>query len=100
MVVDYFTKALQGALFYKFRDQILGGVPMDTINGDQRSVLDANGITKGNTVSLSKRKLSGTSAEGQTKDVHIHKCRSMANVCQASWADVVKGGRRQERARQ
>jgi hypothetical protein len=100
MVADYFTKALQGALFYKFRDQILGVVPMDTINGDQRSVLDADGISKGNTVSLSKRKLSGTSAEGQTKDVHIHKRRSMANVCQPSWADVVKGGRRQERARQ
>jgi hypothetical protein len=100
MVADYFTKALQGVLFYKFRDQILGVVPMDTINGDQRSVLDADGIFKGNTVSRSKRKLSGTSAEGQTKDVHIHKRRSMANVHQASWADVVKGGRRQERVRQ
>jgi hypothetical protein len=44
MVADCFTKALQGALFYKFRDQILGVVPMDTINGDQRSVLDADGI--------------------------------------------------------
>jgi hypothetical protein len=73
---------------------------MDTINGDQRSVFDADGISKGNTVSLSKRTLSGTSAEGQTKDAHIHKRRSMANVRQASWADVVKGGRRQERARQ
>jgi hypothetical protein len=99
-VADYLTKALQGALFYKFRDQILGVVPMDMINGDQRSVLDADGIFKGNIVSPSKRKLSGTSTEGQTKDVHIHKRRSMANVRQASWADVVKGGRRQERARQ
>jgi hypothetical protein len=68
----------------------------------ERPVLDADGISKWNTVSPSKRKLSGTSAEGQTKDVHIHKRRSMANVRQASWADVpvVKGGRRQERARQ
>jgi hypothetical protein len=80
---------------------------MDTINGDHRSVLDANGISKGITVSPSKRKLSGTSMEGQLKDVHIHKRRSMANghqsvanVRRASWADVVKNGRRQERARQ
>jgi hypothetical protein len=63
-------------------------------------LLDADGICKGNTVFPSKCKLSGTSGEGQTKDVHIHKRRSMANVRQASWADVVKGGRRQERARQ
>jgi hypothetical protein len=36
MVVDYFTKPLQGALFYKFRDQILGLAPMETIHGDQK----------------------------------------------------------------
>jgi hypothetical protein len=40
MVADYFTKALQGELFYKFRDQIMGVVPVDTIIGDHRSVLD------------------------------------------------------------
>jgi hypothetical protein len=42
MVADYFTKPLQGELFYKFRDQIMGVVPMDTITGDHRSVLDDN----------------------------------------------------------
>jgi hypothetical protein len=42
MIADYFTKPLQGILFYKFRDQILGVVPMDTIVGDHRSVLDHN----------------------------------------------------------
>jgi hypothetical protein len=31
MVADYFTKPLQGALFYKIRDQILGVVPMDDL---------------------------------------------------------------------
>jgi hypothetical protein len=40
MVADYFTKPLQGELFYKFRDQIMGLVPMGTITGDHRSVLD------------------------------------------------------------
>ena len=42
MVADYFTKPLQGALFYKFRNQILGLAPMETIHGDQRSVLDSD----------------------------------------------------------
>jgi hypothetical protein len=40
MVANYFTKPLQGMLFYKFRDQNMGVVPMDTIIGDQGSVLD------------------------------------------------------------
>jgi hypothetical protein len=40
MVANYFTKPLQCVLFYKFRDQIMGVVPMDTITGDHRSVLD------------------------------------------------------------
>jgi hypothetical protein len=40
MVADYFTKPLQGALLYKFSDQIMGLVPMKTIVGDHRSVLD------------------------------------------------------------
>jgi hypothetical protein len=41
MVADYFTEPLQqSALFYKFRDQIMGVVPMSTILGDHRSVLD------------------------------------------------------------
>ena len=45
MVADYFTKPLQGALFYKFRDQIMGVVPMATIIGNHRSVLDGNPVT-------------------------------------------------------
>jgi hypothetical protein len=40
MIADYFTKSLQGGFFYKFCDQIIGLVPMDTIIGDHRSVLD------------------------------------------------------------
>jgi hypothetical protein len=41
MVANYFTKLLQGELFYKFGDQIMGVlVPMATIIGDHRSVLD------------------------------------------------------------
>ena len=46
MVADYFTKPLQGALFYKFRDQIMGVVEMETILGvdpiNHRSVLESD----------------------------------------------------------
>ena len=42
MVANFYTKPLQGKLFYKFRDQILGLAPMDDIHihRDHRSVLD------------------------------------------------------------
>ena len=42
MIADFYTKPLQGKLFYKFRDQIMGLVPMDTIETpeDHRIVLD------------------------------------------------------------
>jgi hypothetical protein len=40
MVADCFTKPLQGELFYKFRDQIMGVVSVDSVLGDHRSVLD------------------------------------------------------------
>jgi hypothetical protein len=53
MIADYFTKLLQGKLFYKFRDQIMGVVPMDTIHGDHRSVLDKD---SSNRVSLSNQR--------------------------------------------
>ena len=44
MVADFHTKPLQGKLFHKFRDQILGLAPMDDvyIHEDHRSVLDKN----------------------------------------------------------
>jgi hypothetical protein len=52
MIADYFPKPLQGELFYKFRDQIMGVVPMDTIHGDHRSALDKD---SSNRVSLSNQ---------------------------------------------
>jgi hypothetical protein len=48
MVADYFTKPLQGALFYKLRDQILGLAPIKAIHGDQRSVLESNPASAAN----------------------------------------------------
>jgi hypothetical protein len=85
MVADYFTKPLQGELFYKFRDQIMGVVPMDTIHGDHRSVLDkdsSNRVSSTNqretTLKKSKRKDSGADCDVRKPTSH------------KSWADVVK----------
>ena len=39
MAADYFTKPLHGALFYKFRDQVMGLEHMQRIHVGHRSVL-------------------------------------------------------------
>ena len=52
MVADYSTKPLQGALFYKFRDQIMGVVEMESILGidpiNHRSVLESDHLNNVN----------------------------------------------------
>ena len=55
MVAGYFTKPLQGALFYKFLDQIMGVVEMEAILGidpiKHRSALELyhlNNVNDGN----------------------------------------------------
>ncbi len=71
MVADFFTKPLQGELFYKFRDQIMGVVPMHTI-GDHRSVLDHK----------------VTNSVASKKAAQSMRARSKGKS--QSWADVVK----------
>jgi hypothetical protein len=82
MVADYFTKPLQGELFYKFRDQIMGLVPMDTIIGDHRSVLvdklNQNPVTPLNTESRSSA----------ARVIPAHK--KLRTTAHLSWSDVVK----------
>ena len=69
MVANFYTKPLQGKLFYKFRDEILGLAPMDDIHihTDHRSVLDNKKIVK------------------------IDKANKAKNVRKLSWAGIVKG---------
>jgi hypothetical protein len=82
MVADYFTKPLQGQLFYKFRDQIMGVVPMGTIPGNHRSVLDVNAEEKSmNPVTPGILKDSARPKGAQAK---------RKAVVHQSWADVVK----------
>jgi murein tripeptide amidase MpaA len=72
MIADFFTKPLQGALFQKFRDQIMNINPLPNGPQDCRSVLgktdarvtpDANtdGEDDGWTVVRNKRKNQGLS---------------------------------------
>jgi hypothetical protein len=84
IVADYFTKPLQGKLFYKFHDQIMGVVPMRTITGDHRSVLD---------VDSDKPKL----AEKRVKvsplmvdDARPNRARTVKTTSQQTWVDVVR----------
>jgi hypothetical protein len=76
MVADYFTKPLQGELFYKFRDQIMGVVPMNTIE-DHRSVLDPK---------VTDKKVSIGITPNQTAQTP----RAQSKGKSQSWADVVQ----------
>jgi hypothetical protein len=96
MVADYFTKPLQGILFYKFRDQIMGVVPMDTIIGDHRSVL--GDISNVPITSEKRKKVSPkVNATAQLKRAKV----ASRPTSHQSWADVVKskpsGGSTQDR---
>jgi hypothetical protein len=85
MVADYFTKPLQGELFYKFRDQIMGVVPMDTISGDHRSVLDDKSSKPARSEKQKKvpPKVSMDAQPEGAQGVSM-------TTTQISWADVVK----------
>jgi hypothetical protein len=85
MVADFFTKPLQGELFYKFRDQIMGVVPMDTITGDHRSVLDDE---SNHTVPSDKPKNVYPKATSIAKPKRTQV--SIRTTNPPSWADVVK----------
>ena len=84
MVADYFTKPLQGALFYKFRDQKMGVVPMDTIKGDHRSVLDDESNHDYNDPS------SQTKTIARSKRAHTSAHTNNKAITRQSWVDVVK----------
>jgi hypothetical protein len=92
MVADYFTKPLQGVLFYKFRDQILGLVPMETITGDQRSVLDQESkVIPGGIVKMPRkvRRPSGPRKRARIKNP-VGLQADKPSQSRRSWAEVVK----------
>jgi hypothetical protein len=92
MVADYFTKPLQGALFYKFRDQILGVVPMDDFNADHRSVLDDKVSPR---TTISPKRINSRVAK--TKKINVERRQTMKSALapkdHPSWTDVVRKGK-------
>jgi hypothetical protein len=92
MVADYFTKPLQGALFYKFRDQILGVVPMDDLNVDHRSVLDSKVSPKAPT--SVKRKISRVVKTKKINSKHDKMTTSSVSAeDHPLWTEVVRKGK-------
>jgi hypothetical protein len=85
MVADYFTKPLQGELFYKFRDQIMGVVPMNTIIGDHRSVLDEESNHP-----ISSEKPNKVPPKVISNAVANRATSTSLTTTHLSWAEVVK----------
>jgi hypothetical protein len=101
MVADYFTKPLQGALFCKFRDQIMGVVPTSTIVGVHRSVLD----NKLNKTRIMKNpcvlwKLDETARKRGARKITGSEPDVRTNNGHPSYADVVKSRPPTDRKRQ
>jgi hypothetical protein len=89
MIADYFTKPLQGALFYKFRDKILGLALMEAIHGDQRSVLESNPSSASNQQSPMKGVGRQTTLTFKGPDHDVHKRLKVAHGHQ-TWAQVAR----------
>ncbi len=87
MVADYFTKPLQGELFYKFYDQIMGLVPMGTITGDHRSVLNIV-PQNNNETPVSENRHVDPEIPPRKLRVQFTQAKERATI--QSWADVVK----------
>ncbi len=90
MVADYFTKPLQGALFYKFRDQIMGVVPMDTIMGDHRSVLDITSQKNSETAVSEKRHVDPENPQNPPRKLRVQCAQAKRKATTQSWADVLQ----------
>jgi hypothetical protein len=87
MVGDFFTKPLQGNLFRKFRDVIMGETHMDTLALDRPMPIEER-------VEITMPRQSGN-ATGESATYHTSgntpvtvRTKKIASV---SWADVVKG---------
>jgi hypothetical protein len=92
MVADYFTKPLQGELFYKFRDQIMGVVPMEIIYGNHRSVLDHDSNDPASSEKPEKLRSSMCAKTKQIKKGVA--CLVRQPQSHLSWADVMKSNPR------
>ena len=86
MVADYFTKPLQGALFHKFRDVIMGFKHVNTLKKP-----DINVESKERVVINDKEILSNCEKE---KVKHTNKKRVSFQHPEFTYADAVRGAQR------
>ena len=79
MVADFFTKPLQGNLFRKFRDVVLGYKHITSIYDMTEQTLAQERVGKGEIVILreNSNRPNANASDGPTKNV--------------SWVDIVKG---------
>jgi hypothetical protein len=108
MIADYFTKALQGALFWKLRDMIMGntniplplemnmntpdpstGIPDGTTLKESRSVLKDKIAVSGSPRSLMVLPAFGIKTR-QSVPTGTGSKKSMATKKTLSWAEIVK----------
>ena len=81
MLADYFTKPLQGMLFYKLRDYIMNVDPSSEFHSGHRSVLESNDFPVNND-------LSNDVSENNPESENNAEC----NVSSYSYKDAVVGG--------
>ena len=94
MIGDFFTKPLQGSLFRKFRDVILGYKHMDTLTVDpiapiEERVGNINGHSAHGTVNSANAHSNNTTVQKQEQ--------GKEQSDSVTWADVVKGVARKSR---
>ena len=86
MLADYFTKPLQGMLFYKLRDYIMNVDPSSEFHSGHRSVLESNDFPVSNDLS---NDVSGNNPESENGADGAE-----GNVSSYSYKDAVVGGER------
>jgi len=82
MLADFFTKPLQGALFRKFRDVLLGYRHVDTLTIDHLPPIEER-VGKGRSDDC------GTVDPGTEKSIDVSKKETPGSSRQVTWAEVV-----------
>ena len=88
MLADFFTKPLQGALFRKFRDVILGYKNVNSLDLAPRPELEER---------VGDMRSSGSGTDGPVPGSAVNDDRTSVRL-NVSWADVVKGTRGQQQS--
>jgi hypothetical protein len=99
MIGDFFTKPLQGALFRKFRDIVLGYTHVDSLY-DEPPSKDEERVGKGKLLegrdsydSNDERSVNAGTGKGKERTVATHSAATRSRV---TWSDIVHRNVREE----